>query len=65
MIIYPQETNPYVNDFIDYRIELTIKRSTQNYIPPIIKETMKKNYPGWYGDFEEWLDIFPYLPAIC
>ncbi len=46
MIIYPQETNPYVNDFIDYRIELTIKRSTQNYIPPIIKETMKKNYPG-------------------
>ena len=45
MIIYPQETNPYVNDFIDYRIELTIKRST-HYIPPIIKETMKKNYPG-------------------
>jgi hypothetical protein len=28
---------------------LTIKRSTQNYIPPIIKETIKKNYPGWYG----------------
>jgi hypothetical protein len=46
MIIYSQETNPYVNDFIDYRIELTIDRSTQNYIPPIIKETMKKNYPG-------------------
>ena len=45
---------PSVNNFLDYRIKLAIDRSTQNRIPPIKKETMKKNYPRCYKDFEEW-----------
>jgi hypothetical protein len=45
---------PSVNDFLDYRIKLAIEKSTQNCIPPIKRETMKKNYYDWYKDFEDW-----------
>ena len=43
-----------VNVFLDYRIKQAIYRSAQNHIPPIKIETMKKNYPDWYKDFEVW-----------
>jgi hypothetical protein len=45
---------PSINYFLDYRIKLAIDRSTQNRIPPIKRETMKKNYLEWYKDYEEW-----------
>lgn len=45
---------PSINNFFDYRIKLAIDRSTQNCISPIKREPMKKNYPEWYKDFEEW-----------
>ena len=45
---------PSINYFLDYRIKLAIDRSTQNRIPPIKRETMKKNYLEWYKDYEKW-----------
>jgi hypothetical protein len=45
---------PSINNFLNYRVKVAIDRSTKNHIPPIKKETIKKNYPEWYRDFEEW-----------
>jgi hypothetical protein len=45
---------PSLSNFLDYRIKLAIDRSAQNRIPPIKLEAMRKKYPGWYKDFEEW-----------
>ncbi len=45
---------PSLSNFLDYRIKLAIDRTTQNRIPPIKIETMRKKYPDWYRDFEEW-----------
>ena len=45
---------PSLSNFLDYRVKLAIARSAQSHIPPIRKETMKKNYAEWYQCFEKW-----------
>lgn len=45
---------PTVNNFLDSRIKLAIDRAGRKPLPPIKRETMKKNYPDWYKDFEQW-----------